>query len=262
MLRCPNCGAQYREGLLHCPYCRSVDDYQDESEYLENLDEIRDRLEDMPEELIRDQRKIQKREAVRDMKKIFLRVGLAAAVILLLIGAAAFYDNVVSGNSGEKRREKEREEYLWKQEYFPRLDELYEKADYEGLLELADSTDNRGIYDWEHYPVIDGLRILRYIPTQIRSLEEMENSGRTGSDLYGETRVSLLRDELEIRYFDRREVPEEDVQIIRDRSSECLRDLETRFALTPEEEAAFEKKAEEGKGSLYLSDCREFLKKR
>ena len=46
MLHCPNCGAQYEAGLLHCPYCKSVDDYQDETEYLEDLDELKDKLED------------------------------------------------------------------------------------------------------------------------------------------------------------------------------------------------------------------------
>ena len=40
MLRCPNCGAEYEAGLLRCPYCRSVDDYQDETEYLEDLDVV------------------------------------------------------------------------------------------------------------------------------------------------------------------------------------------------------------------------------
>ena len=50
MVRCPHCGAEYEEGLLHCPYCKSVDDYQDETEYLEDLDELKDKLEDIPEE--------------------------------------------------------------------------------------------------------------------------------------------------------------------------------------------------------------------
>ena len=49
MLRCPNCGALYKEGLKHCPYCRSVDDYQDESEYLEDLDEFKERADLPPE---------------------------------------------------------------------------------------------------------------------------------------------------------------------------------------------------------------------
>ena len=51
MLHCPNCGAQYEAGLLHCPYCKSVDDYQDETEYLEDLDELKDKLEDLPEDV-------------------------------------------------------------------------------------------------------------------------------------------------------------------------------------------------------------------
>ena len=57
MLHCPNCGAQYEAGLLHCPYCKSVDDYQDETEYLEDLDELKDKLEDLPEDVMREHKK-------------------------------------------------------------------------------------------------------------------------------------------------------------------------------------------------------------
>ena len=194
MLHCPNCGAEYEAGLLHCPYCRSVDDYQDESEYLEDLDELRDRLEDLPEDVIREQNKLQTIEAAKDLKRIFLRVALVAAGFLMIFGISVFFDRVVFGNSEAKEREREREEYLWKQENLPKLDALYESKDYEGLLAFADETDNNGIYDWEHYPLLDGLRILKFIPDEIEMVEELKAEGRTDTQQYQDDLAFLLKD--------------------------------------------------------------------
>ena len=262
MVRCPNCGAQYEEGLLYCPYCRSVDDYQDESEYLEDLDEIKDQLEDMPENVLRDQTKAQTAEAARDIGRIFRRIGIAVAVILLLAGVFTFFDKVVAGNSEAGRSEKQKQEYLWKQENFPKLDEMYEKGDYDGILELARSSDNPGLYDWKHYPLVDGLQILEYIPTQIRSLEEMEQAGNTGKASYLDQQTSLLRDELMLLYFDYRQAEEADVAIIREKAEVYIEDLQTRFALTQEEQEHFRELARKDRGYIYLSDCRDFLKNR
>lgn len=74
--------------------------------------------------------------------------------------------------------------------------------------------------------------------------------------------ASLLREELELLYFDHRQVPAEDAEIIREMSGEYLRDLETRFALTDEELAEFERKAAHDMGSFYIQECKEFLKNR
>ena len=74
--------------------------------------------------------------------------------------------------------------------------------------------------------------------------------------------ASLLREELELLYFDHRQVPAEDAEIIREMSGEYLRDLETRFALTDEELAEFERKAARDMGSFYIQECKDFLKNR
>ena len=262
MLRCPNCGAEYEAGLLRCPYCRSVDDYQDETEYLEDLDELKDKLEDMPEDVLQEHKKKEVVQTAQDMKRILTVVGAVAVAFLLLIGVSAFFDQVVFGNSESKVREREREEYLWKQENFPKLDALYESRDYEGLLAFADETDNNGIYDWEHYPLLDGLRILKFIPDEIEMVEELKAEGRTDTQQYRDGLAFLLKDELNLLYFDKRQVSAEDARIIKELSSEYLADLETRFALTPEELEELEKMVARNSGEIYSSECKEFLKNR
>ena len=262
MLHCPNCGAQYEAGLLHCPYCKSVDDYQDETEYLEDLDELKDKLEDLPEDVMREHKKKETVQAAQDLKRILIVVGAAAAALLMFIGFITFYDKVIEGNSDRKMKERAQEEYLWKQENFPKLDEFYKNKDYEGLLEFADSQENIGLYDWDHYAFLDGLRILKYIPDDIAILEELEQQNKKDTDHYMDSLASLLREELELLYFDHRQVPAEDAEIIREMSVEYLRDLETRFALTDEELAEFERKAAHDMGSFYIQECKDFLKNR
>lgn len=262
MLSCPNCGAQYEAGLLHCPYCKSVDDYQDETEYLEDLDELKDKLEDLPEDVLREHKKKETAQAAQDLKRILTLVGAVTAALLMFIGFMTFFDKVVEGNSDRKINERSKEEYLWKQENFPKLDELYKNKDYEGLLEFADSQDNSGLYDWEHYAFLDGLRILKYIPSDIAMVEELEQENKKGADYYMDCLAVLLRDELELLYFDHRKVPAEDAETIREMSEEYLKDLETRFALTDEELEMFERKAAHDMGSFYIQECREFLKER
>lgn len=259
MVRCPNCGAQYEEGLLHCPYCKSVDDYQDESEYLEDLDELRDKLEDIPEDVLRDHKKNQTIEAARDFTKILKVIGIAALIILVMVGASKLIDRQVYGIDNTQRQ---KEEYLWKQENFPKLDELYENKDYEGILDMVNNTDNAGVYDWEHYPLVEGLRILEYLPGDIRLLGELEAQGKAGTNSYLDTQTSVLRDELCLMYFDQREADAADVELIRELSAEYLQDLETRFALSQEEQDAFAAKARKDRGYFYLSECKDFLKNR
>ena len=105
MVHCPHCGAEYEEGLLHCPYCKSVDDYQDESEYLEDLDELRDKLEDIPEETLKHNERLQKKQAVKDFRKIFVIVAVCCAAI----GGIVLFETVMSGSTRGQMEKRNRE---------------------------------------------------------------------------------------------------------------------------------------------------------
>ena len=112
------------------------------------------------------------------------------------------------------------------------------------------------------YSDVEELQILEYIPTQIRSLEEMEQAGNTGKASYLDQQTSLLRDELMLLYFDYRQAEEADVAIIREKAEVYIEDLQNRFALTQEEQEHFRELARKDRGYIYLSDCRDFLKNR
>lgn len=263
MLTCPNCGAAYREGLPRCPYCRSVDDYQDETDFMEDLEELRDRVEDIPEDLEREQKRRYGRETARDLHRIFRIVLIAAAVIGLLIAADVYIIPKMTGRTEEDRQQDRREMYLWKQENYPVMEDLYEKEDWEGLLAFADEAQGMGIYDWEHYNVIEGLRKIAMLTeysipeADTRMEQDGADSGRT-LDAYAE----VLRDEIALRFWENRTTDEKDVRIVKEQAAGCLDDLQARFALTQEETEALRQMLIKGYGELMISECREFLKDR
>jgi hypothetical protein len=169
-------------------------------------------------------------------------------------------DRVVEGNSGTKDAKKQKEAYLWKQENFAKLDELYEKKDYQGLLDFEAENDNAGIYDWEHYPLLEALRDMDALDHELQYAETF--GGKDGSQLDVDNRAMILKYELELLFFDKRAALDADKEIVKERSAGYLQDMETRFALTPQELEELEKTAASNRGYVYINDCRKFLKDR
>ena len=92
-------------------------------------------------------------------------------------------------------------------------------------------------------------------------VEELKAEGRTDTQQYQDDLAFLLK-ELNLLYFDKRQVTAEDARIIKELSAEYLADLETRFALTPKELEELEKMVVRNSGEIYSSECKEFLKNR
>ena len=259
MVHCPHCGAEYEEGLLHCPYCKSVDDYQDESEYLEDLDALRDKLEDIPEETIRQQGRLQTRQAVKDFRKILMILFLAAAAI----GSLVLVQTVLSGSTRGQMDKRNQEKYLWKQENYPILDEMYEKEDYEGLLEKLRDHDNIGIYDWEHYDLLTALEKIDMIEKYDLQFaqEAVEKHGEDSEEALRE-QATLFSDELQLRYLSLHAKETEDRERIARLSEKHIKDLTERFKLTEEELGELDKRMVQNYGYLTGRECREYLKNR
>ena len=252
MIRCPHCGAEYEEGLLRCPYCKSVDDYQDESEYLEDLDELRDKLEDIPEETLRQNDRMQKKQAVRDFRKIFAIV----AVFFAAIGGIVLFETVMSGNTQGQVDKRNREKYLW-------IQEMYEKEDYEGLLAKFLESGNAGIYDWEHYDLLTALEKISVIREgDLQLVDEAVQKYGEDSDEALRERAALFSDELQLRYLSLHAKQTEDRERIASLSEEYLKDLTERFSLTEEELAELDRLLVKNYGYMTNKECRDYLKNR
>ena len=239
-ITCASCGAHYGAGQLRCPDCGSVNDLADEREFMEDLGEIRENLEKLPSETGTQEAG----QAFWDVSRIIRHTVLVVLAICAAIALWTFIFRGV-GNHFEQQRDQDRqEEYLWKQENFPRLDALYEAEDYDGLFELYEELMEGPVYQWEHYDLLEGLRLLRDVKEDIRMTDALLEEGESAAKRYEEYSAWVLQDELQLYFFELRCKNERDCAVILDRAAEVFSDMETRFALTEEELAFFRKEAE------------------
>lgn len=257
-ITCASCGAHYGAEQLRCPYCGSVNDLADEQEFMEDLGELRENLEKLPSETVSQEAG----QAFRDVGRI-IRSTVLVVLALCAAGTVLFLASRFLGAGFEQRREEERqEEYLWKQENFPRLDALYEAEDYDGLFELYTELMDGPVYEWEHYYLLEGLRLIRDAKEEIQMTDALLAEGESAAKRAEEYSAWVLQEELQLYFFDLRCKNKKDCAVILDRAAEVLSDLETRFALTEEEMEFFRKEAEEDYGYIRYKTCEEFLAER
>ena len=127
-------------------------------------------------------------------------------------------------------------------------------------MDFEAENDNAGIYDWEHYPLLEALRDMDALDHELQYAETF--GGKDGSQLDLDNRAMILKYELELLFFDKRAALDADKEIVKERSAGYLQDMETRFALTPQELEELEKTAASNRGYVYINDCRKFLKDR
>ena len=253
---CPSCGARYPAGELRCPYCQSVNDLTDEKEFMEDLGELRQQMEELPGK----EKARQTTAAIRDVGRSVHRGVLIFGAIVVAIGLLALGAGVIKRKNDREREARAREEYLWKQENEPRLNACYEAGDYEGLLELYEELEEGPIYSWEHFEMLWMLVRISRIPEEMEQADREAVDFGTDSKVYQETMTILLYDELEIYYFDLRCKNERDREIVREQGAFCLSDLETRFALTDEQWEKIDKSVQEGGGLVSIRLCEEIVK--
>ena len=79
---CPNCGGEFADWALKCPYCGGVNDKGAEAEYMKHMEELRKRLDNLDEESEASYSK----SMSRTVKRLLIVIGilLAAAVVIIL----------------------------------------------------------------------------------------------------------------------------------------------------------------------------------
>lgn len=145
-MNCPSCGAEYADWARVCPYCGTVNENADERAYLDHMDQLRKRLDNVDEEA-----ESSYLSGVKGVTGKVLRLAGIAVLAALAVAAA------VTGFLKVRDLRWEREEAMqkeWESEAFPVLDELYASGDYGKVLdkgyELIEGTDF--YFDgWPHY---------------------------------------------------------------------------------------------------------------
>lgn len=151
---CTSCGAEFDEELAGCPYCGSANLKGEETEYMKRLEGVREDMEGLSEDSM-DELKAEVKKQGRRLGRLFLVMGI---VVLVFVGI------FLLGRRPDKTDY--RDVYAWKQEYFPKLDALYEDGRTDELLLLYDeilTQENSAIYDWSHINFLSALIACRSV---------------------------------------------------------------------------------------------------
>lgn len=146
MVYCTKCGGSMEDNAANCPYCGAINFVASEKEYMDTLEEVRKRLAEMGDD--------SQEEFTTQVKKgtsLFVKIAIWAAAILLVLFASLFLIRKVLLDR-DARQAKER--YEWKNEMYPKLDEMYSQEDYDGILTfLNENISDKGYYpyDWRHF---------------------------------------------------------------------------------------------------------------
>lgn len=143
---CPNCGGEYADWALRCPYCDSVNEESSERVYMEHMHDIRDRLDDIDDNA----KKSYKEAITKSTKKTFSTVGKIAAILAIIVIVITIIHFSLDARDKSKRLAIAE----WQKEEYVKLDSWYDKGNYDEILDeyydyILDSKYD--IYNWSHY---------------------------------------------------------------------------------------------------------------
>lgn len=138
---CRSCGAEIDDHMPKCPYCDTLIAKGAEKQYMDKLYDIHEDLEDLkevPYDTVRQEVKYQGKR----IKKIVI------VTIVIIVAFAAYF------MWQEKRYERDNTaDYIWGQQNFPVMTEMYENGEYEALEEFYFEAlmDDKPVWNWEYY---------------------------------------------------------------------------------------------------------------
>lgn len=249
MIVCPNCGKEYDEDLPKCPSCDSTNLKGAEKEYLKQLENVREDMEDLEEVSGEEIRREVKSQSRRIRKILLICLGTVAAL------AAVFY---ISRNGICRDERDYKAEYLWQQENFPEMDRLYEAGDYEALYTFCASEENAGesgMYSWEHYPFVMAYSSCKSVEQYLEYVQETPRSEGVLTLLFSyEWDVKGILQHQE-------DYTEAEFAALQPMLEKSEADFESRWRMSPEEYEALYTEFENA-GGIYLdyNTCKEYVK--
>lgn len=138
---CNYCGAEIDDTMPKCPYCDTLIAKGAQAAYMDKLYDIKEDMEelkDIPFDVVEEEVKHQGRR----MKKIII---ITLIIMALLAGIFILQ---------EKRYERDHtSDYIWEQENYPIMSEMYENGEYEELEEFYYNAlmEEKSIWNWEYY---------------------------------------------------------------------------------------------------------------
>ncbi|MBQ8278617.1 MAG: hypothetical protein IJZ23_02130 [Roseburia sp.] len=145
LIICNSCGAEFSNEEPKCPYCGTMNYDGAEKEYFEKLEDIREDVEEL--------NAVPMQETKAELKKQgrFIKKIVTVVLVLAVIFGVILFLQEKSYDRDEK------EDFLWQQENYPKMNAMYEAGEYDELIAFYRKAqeDDRLLYEWEHADFVD-----------------------------------------------------------------------------------------------------------
>lgn len=242
---CESCAGKYEDTLPECPYCGSVNYKGAEAQYFNQLKEVREELEDLKEVPV-EETKQEFRKQGRFLGKVFLVTVIVFVLLIILYF-------LLQADWGFHRDSKA--DYLWKQQNYPLLDELYEKGDYEALREYFTEENDYPIGEWSHSDFY-------YLYVKSTELLELYHWEKEWGELEPFDYVIILHDEWEVLYSqESRMLDEQENERLAEYQQVVQESFDTRWEMSETDFEEISRQVEENYGWISLEICETYVEK-
>lgn len=244
LMECKSCGAHFDEMLPACPYCGTMSIKGAQAEYMDKLENIREDMQELNAVPMEETKKAMKKQT----KFVLIVIGIFLGVFAVFVAVELLF-----GYRPPKRDAQA--DFLWQQENFPILDELYEQGKDQELLDKYYEVlaEDAPIYSWEHYEYVSALSLL----ADFNYILDMEAEG-VPLDEYDYT--SLLYAGFRVETYEESTVyTTEELERLRPYIEIVREDFNTRWNFTEEEKDFFEEAAEKNYGVVPYKVIEEFV---
>ena len=160
MIRCYNCGADIENDVVECPYCHASQHGNAEKKYMNNLYSMHSSLDKLDDNALKTELRI----TVKGV--LFLAL---AIIFCIALGIGCGMKRYSYYHDNRKEQAKIIESYKWYDDNIHKLDELYEKKDFDGLYDMynkfSDNKETGFLRMWEHYGILN-IYICDYKPVK------------------------------------------------------------------------------------------------
>ena len=241
---CPSCGGEFEDTLPKCPYCDTLHIKGAEAEYMQKLEDVREDMAELSAVPVAETKKEFKKQG-KFLGKIF-----AVVLVIVLLPTILL---ALGGRIGDERDAQA--DYLWKQENFPIMDEMYAQGQLEELREfyLDALVNDQPVSDWEHI----------WFCYAIDDLCEMEAFWeQKPEELWDSDYASLLYCGWRFKGGRGTEyLTEEEVELLMPRIDQALEKFDAFWQFNEKTLDAFQKELEKNDGHISYDYCSKYVKK-
>ncbi|MBQ8599638.1 MAG: hypothetical protein IJ411_05940 [Oscillospiraceae bacterium] len=225
-MRCPNCGAEYDDLEVQCPFCKTFNYQGAENQYMEKLEEIRSNMEELNDVPIT----VYKREVKQHLNFSAKVVGGILLAVLLLFS----FGWAVNACDARLWKQDHQKILQWYDTNLPQMNRWYEAGDLEALSTFHQNLSEEeytAFYSWDHADVIFSYECWKHIEAVYEALDK-------GEEVEAKALSGAMYDAFSLIFF-----PGND--FVQDREQELLAEFQSSAWLLLTEHLGFTKESAE-----------------